>query len=136
MGLIDNIQENFDKNGIQYFKKCNLGNMMIVPYRGIEDGSMSINIYIDINIDLDKINFYFIEKRNKKNSINKIRSELLDINSSLEFGSFAMQNDSDSIEYHVDYMINNENDFSFEQYNYFVIRCIRAYELLKDKELI
>lgn len=108
---------------------------MNVPYRGIKNQKNHISIYMDIDENSKTIKFTFTEKKNNKIDISVIKSKLLDINSSLNFGNLSMRTNSDTIEYKIDYQLNQES-FSFEQYNIYIIRCINVYEKLQEEELI
>ena len=46
-----------------------------------------------------------------------------------------MRNDSDTIEYRIDYKVEKDS-FSFDEYNKNIIRCINVYENLKENDLI
>lgn len=135
--ILDEIKNIFEENRIKYFSGNESNkNIFNLPYRGIENEKNHVNIYMDVDEFQEIIKFMFIEKANKTNkSVEEIKSNLLDINSSLNFGSLSMRSDSDTIEYKVDYQLNGES-FSFQQYNKFIVRCINVYELLKKDELI
>lgn len=136
MNILENVEKVFSENGIKYFKGNDSNeNILSVPYRGIEDQKNHINIYMDVDEKLKMIKFTFAEKKNDKFEISTIKSKLLDLNSSLIIGNLSMRSESDTIEYRVDYQL-NEDSFSFDKYNKFIVRCIRVYEKLKEEDLI
>lgn len=136
MSLLETIKKIFDENGINYFQGNNDNrNIINVPYRGITDPKDRIEIYLEIDEFLKSIKFFFNEKCNKNMEITEIKSQLLDINANLQSGSLSMRNDSDSIEYRIDYPV-FDDVFSFKQYNINIVNCVKVYEMLKGKELI
>lgn len=136
MNIRDAIKSKFDEKGINYFQGSNKNeNIFNVPYRGIQNRNNHINIYLDVDEELKIIKFTFIEKMNSVNEEIDIKSKLLDLNSSLNFGSLSMRSDSDTIEYKVDYQL-YDDDFSFDQYNKFIVYCVTVYEKLKEEGII
>lgn len=136
MNILKNVEKVFSENHIRYFKGNDPNeNILSVPYRGIEDRKNHINIYMDIDEKLKMIKFTFAEKKNDNINVSTIKSKLLDLNSSLVFGNLSMRSESDTIEYRVDYQL-NEDSFSFDRYNMFIVYCIKVYEKLKEEDLI
>lgn len=138
MSTLKDIESVLNEHHIKFFKgneNTNTKNIFNLPYRLVNDESGHINIYMEFIEDLNIIRFMFIEKANNKIDINSIKSALLDINSSLDFGVLSMKNESDTIEYKIDFQL-GENGFTFIQYQYFISRCIRIYEKLKKDGLI
>lgn len=90
---------------------------------------------MDIDEEQQVIKFTFEGKANNNHEISDIKSKLLDINATLNFGNLSMRNDSDTIEYRIDYKV-EEDSFSFDEYNKNIIRCINVYENLKENDLI
>jgi hypothetical protein len=135
MSLQKNIEKIFDEHGINYFKG-NKGNENIlnVPYKGIKDPENRINIFLVIDEDAMVVKFTFSEQSNRAMAVENVKSQLLDINASLDFGFLSMKSDSNSLEYRLDYLVRDE--FLFEQYNKFIVRCIKVYETLKDRAII
>lgn len=134
MSILENVQKVFDEKKIYYFSAKNTeDNLLYVPYRGITDKNNRIDIYLEILEDLNIIRLNFIEELiNKEDSVKSI---LLDLNASLSFGTLSLRNNSNLVEYRVDYQLNN-NPFSFEQYQQFIICCINIYEKLKAEHII
>ena len=136
MNIRKTIEKTFESKKIKYFKgNGENDNVFNLPYRGIIVESNHINIYMEVIEELGIIKFTLIEKANMKIDINELKARLLDINSKLNFGTLSMRNESDTIEYKVDYQL-CDSEFSYEQYNKFVARCITMYEELKKLELI
>lgn len=124
------------ENNIKYFKGSGeTENIFSLPYRGIKNPENHITIYMEFIEDMNIIKFMLIEKANKSMDINGIKSALLNINSMLNFGALSMRNDSDTVEYKVYYQL-GENGFLFDQYQKFIICCIRTFEDLKNDDLI
>lgn len=136
MNILENVEKVFSENDIKYFKGNDSNeNILSVPYRGIQDQKNHIIIYMDVDEKLKMIKFTFAEKKNDKFEISTIKSKLLDLNSSLILGNLSMRSESDTIEYRIDYQL-NEDSFSFDKYNIFIVRCIKVYERLKEEDLI
>ncbi len=136
MSILSNVENVFAEKGIKYLKgNDSNANILNVPYRGIINESNHINIYMDIDEEQQIIKFTFECKANSNQEITDIKSKLLDLNSSLNFGNLSMRNDSDTIEYKIDYRV-DEDSFSFDEYSKNIIRCISVYENLKEKDLI
>lgn len=136
MSILNNVEKVFAEKGIKYLKgnNSNIG-ILNVPYRGIRNKNNHINIYMDIDEDQQIIKFTFEGKANDNYEISDIKSKLLDINATLNFGNLSMRNDSDTIEYRIDYKVEKDS-FSFDEYNRNIIRCINVYEKLKENDLI
>lgn len=136
MSILNNVENVFAEKGIKYLKgNDSNANILNVPYRGIKSKSNHINIYMDIDEEQYIIKFTFEGKTNSNHEISDIKSKLLDINSSLNFGNLSMRNDSDTIEYRIDYKVEKDS-FSFDEYNKYIVRCINVYEELKENDLI
>ena len=136
MGTQENIEKVLNENNIKFLKgnKDN-DNVYNLPYKGFENKSYHINVFMEIIEEFDIVRFMLIEKANKEIDINAIKSSLLDLNSMLKFGILSMRNESDTIEYKVDYKLGDEG-FEFDQYIDFVILCLKMYETLKKDNLI
>lgn len=136
MNILNSVENMFKQKGVKYLKSNNSNaNILNVLYQGIKNKKNRINIYMDIDEDLQIIKFSFTEKMNNTYKISDIAPELLDINSSITFGNLSKRRDSEAIEYRIDYQINN-NSFSFGDYNKNIIRCINVYEKLKEDKII
>lgn len=136
MNILKSVEKTFSEKQIKYFKGNNSNsNILNVPYRGINNKKLHVNIYMDIDEETRIIKFTFAEKRSEKIDIQDLKSKLLNLNSLLNYGNLSMRNNSDTIEYKVEYQMNNE-EFSFDSYNMFIIRCICVYEKLKEEDLI
>lgn len=134
MNMLEKIQKVFDEREIYYFNSNNTqDNLIYVPYRGIKDKDNHIDIYLEIHEELRIIRFNFIEKVIYKRD--DVKSLLLDINATLNFGSLSIRNDSDLVQYRVDYQL-GDDEFSFEQYKRFIVCCINTYEKLKEESII
>ena len=136
MNILSNVENVFAEKGIKYLKGNNSNsNILNVPYRGINNKNNHINIYMDIDEEQQVIKFTFEGKANNNHEISDIKSKLLDINATLNFGNLSMRNDSDTIEYRIDYKVEKDS-FSFDEYKKNIIRCINVYENLKENDLI
>ena len=136
MNVREQAEKILSENNVNFFKGYGeTENVFNLPYRGISNSKHHINIYMEFIEELNIIKFMLIEKANKNIDLNDLKSSLLNINSLLNFGTLSMRNDSDTVEYKVDYQLNTE-DFSFEQYQKFIVCCIKTYENLKNDDLI
>lgn len=136
MSILSDVENVFAEKKIKYLKGNDFNaNILNVPYRGIKNKNNHINIYMDIDEEQQVIKFTFEGKSNNNHEIAEIKSKLLDINSTLNFGSLSMRNDSDTIEYRIDYKV-EEDSFLFDEYNKYIVRCINVYEKLKENDLI
>lgn len=135
--LLDDVKKTFAEHKIKYFSGNNSNeNILNLPYRGIENTQNHVNIYMAVDNKLNVIKFMVVEKANMPSKTEaEIKSKLLDINSTLNFGALSMRNDSDSIEYKIEYELFDE-PFSFSLYNKYIVRCITVYEKLKEEDLI
>ena len=136
MTIFESIEKTFNEKKINYFKGNNSSdNIFNLPYRGILKPKNHINIYMEVNEELRIITFTFLEKaKNGKDDVT-IKTKLLDLNAILAYGALSMRSDSDTIEYRIDYQL-NDDDFSFDQYNRYIVRCIKVYEKLQEDEII
>lgn len=136
MSIIEDIEKEFNKNDIKYFKGGDkLDPVLNVPYRGIDNPKNHINIYVSTDEELKIVKFTFLERANKNIAIEIIREKILDLNSHLYFGTLSMRSDSNTIEYRIDYQL-NDAIFSFKKYNIFIIRCVETYELMQKEDII
>lgn len=135
MNLLKKVKETLDEKKINYFQGNEENtNILHLPYRGIVNKHTHINIYMEILSSIDLIRFTWIAKSNSMADISELKSQLLDLNSSLNIGSLSMKNDSDSILYKADYVI--ESDFSFDTYNFYIVQCVKIYEKLRERDII
>lgn len=136
MSILKNIEKTFNEHEIRYFKGNDItGQIFNVPYCGIDNKNNHINIYIDIDEENESITFNFLEKVNKNAEIDTVRKKLLDLNSDLAFGILCMRSDSDKIEYKLDCKLKNKK-INFDEYNLYIVRCIKIYEELQKMEIV
>lgn len=136
MILIQNITDILDKNGIKYFQGNDQNaNIINLPYSGIKNKKNHIQIYLEILSSANLLRFTIIEHSNKNIETSELKSQLLDLNSYIDMGTFAMKNDSDTIIYKIDYILDKDG-FNFFIYNFYITQCIKAYEILQEKEII
>lgn len=136
MTILENIEKTFNENKIRYFKGVDETKQILnVPYRGIDNETNHINIYIDIDEELEIITFTFLESANKNIDIETIRDKLLNLNSQLVSGALSMRSNSNTIEYKLSYQLKDKN-FSFEQYNIYIVKCVQVYEMMQKEDII
>jgi len=132
MTQLEKITKMLKENGIIYFQgNSENENVFNLPYSGIEYPDDSVNVYMEIIEPINIIRFSIYRMLNGISDNAELKSKLLDLNSSLTVGAFALQSDSNLIEYNVDYTI-GDNDLPFKLYNYYVGQCVKAFEKLKD----
>lgn len=131
-------RKTFKENNINYFKSNNSDRgILSLPYRGIKDSNEHLTIYLEVDEKSKVVIFNFMEVANKKIERSQLQQTLLELNASAVAGSLSMWSDSDTIEYRLDYEINDDDDdFSFSLYNRNIVRCINMYERLKEMDLV
>lgn len=136
MKILDQVKKTLETKKVKYLiGNNNNSNILCVPYRGIKNNNNHIVIYMEINEELQLISFTFFEKVTDKIALSSVKTKLLDINASLNYGNLGMKKDSNNVEFKVDYPLNNF-DFTFDEYTLYIIRCINVYEILKENKLI
>lgn len=137
MSIAKKIETIFQQHDIKYLKGNNIEEQIFnVPYRGISNPKNHINIYIGVDENTKIIMFKLIEKLNRSMDIEEARIKLLDLNSALNLGSLSMRSNSDTIEYKVDYQLNDISSLSYDGYITFIIKCIEVYEEMKKRDII
>lgn len=130
--ITNNVEKMLNENKIKYFKGKDV-DIYNIPYRGIKNPNNHVFIYLTIDNDLDIVIISILEKANKNRDLFEIKSQLLDLNADIQFGTLSMRNNSDSIEFVIKQQLGS---FSFEDYKTSIIQCVNIYEKLKAESII
>lgn len=136
MNIFEVVKESLDQHNIMYIERNDLDKRYLtIPYKGIKDSTNHIHLCLKIDEDLKVVTFTFTETRSEGVDIDHLKSELLDLSSSLRFGNLSMRDRSSTIRFHINYQV-NQGVFSFEKYSIYTLCCINVYEKLKERGLI
>lgn len=133
-----NIREKFisflDTNKIVYYKS-NDEKRIIIPYKGYVENSR-VNIVVSVLEEMDILSFGMLARIKCEEDINEIRSFLLDMNSKIIYGNLALANNSDTISYTYNHMLDDEDEFEFELYRKIIIQCLNIHKELFESNYI
>lgn len=124
-----------EKNNINNYRKT--GNVRYyLPYKS---DKKNIRIYIFTNVyeenKIVRIGFR-AKLREDKNNIEDVRILLLDLNTKLTTGALALAKDSKSLEYAINYTVEDDEDIDMERYQKIIAFIMTMYFDLYDRKLI
>ena len=135
MKLIEEILNSFKKNDVIYFGNDEESGIINVIYSGLNNADNRISIILTVNEDSNIVTFIFIKKIKDDTDKMEIMSKLLDLNSCIANGVLSMKTSSNNVQYKIDYFVNDDH-FSFDKYNIYILACIMLYERLQEENII